>query len=185
MQGRGNAEALEHAVQQAAMIEPNHEVAEPQPAEHIAHRGEHFRFDHGRARPDGVDVTLIELAEPAPGRTVRPPHRLNLVALEEARQLAAVLGHHPRERNREVVAQRQVGFARRFMLTPAQHLEYELGALVAVLSRQGLDVLEGRRFERLEPVAPVHVLHDADDVVAAPDILGEKIAHAARGARLL
>ena len=167
------------------MIEPNHEVAEPEPAEHIADRGADFRFDHRRARPDGVDVTLIELAEPAPGRTVRSPHRLYLVALEEARQLAAVLGHYSRERDREVVAQRQVGFARRLVLAPAQHLEYELRALVAVLPRQGLDVLERRRFERLEPVVPVHVLHDADDVVAAPDILREKIAHAARGARLL
>ena len=96
-----------------------------------------------------------------------------------------MLGDHPRERHREVVAQRQVGFARRLVLAAAQHLEYELGAFVAVLARQGLDVLERRRLERLEPVAPVHVLHDADDVVAAPDIVGEKIAHAARGARLL
>ena len=71
------------------------------------------------------------------------------------------------------------------VLAAAQHLEYELRALVAVLPRQGLDVLEGRRLERLEPVVPVHVRHDADDVVAAPDIVGEKIAHATRGARLL
>ena len=94
VQRRGHAEALEHAAQEAPVIEPNDEVAEPQPTEHIADRGADFGFDHRRSRADGVDVALIELAEPAAGRTVRPPHRLNLVALEEARQLAAVLGHH-------------------------------------------------------------------------------------------
>ena len=53
------------------------------------------------------------------------------------------------------------------------------------LPEQRLDVLERRRLERLEPVALVHVAHDADDVLAAADIVGQKIARAARGLRRL
>ncbi len=116
-----------------------------------------LRLDDRRRRPDRVDVALVELAEPPARRPVRPPHRLNLVALEELRQLAAMLGDDARERHGEVVAQRQVGLARRLVLAAAQHLEDQLVAFFAVLAGQRLDVLERRRLERLEAVAPVDV----------------------------
>ena len=56
---------------------------------------------------------------------------------------------------------------------------------LAVLARQRLDVLERRRLERLEAVAPIHVLDDADDVIATPDVFRKEIPHAAGRASLL
>ncbi len=185
MQLQRNAEALEHAAEQDAVIEADHEVGEAERAQHVAHRRAHLNFDDRRARADRVDVALIELTESAARRAVGAPHRLNLIALEEARQLAAVLGHDARERHRQVVAQGQVCFAGRLVLTSPQDLENQLRAFLAILPRQGLDVLERRRLERLEPISPINGLDDIDDVVAASHILGEKVTHAARGARLL
>ena len=65
------------------------------------------------------------------------------------------------------------------MLAALQDLEDELVALVAVLAEERLDVLEGRRLQRLEAVAFVDVANDADHVLAPADVVGEKIARAA------
>ncbi len=185
VQARRNTEAVQHPAQQTAMIEPDHEVGEPEPLQHVADRGADLDLDNRRARPDGVDVALIELTKPAARRPIRPPHRLNLVALEEPRQLAAMLGDDARQRHRQVVAQRQVRFPGGLVLTTAQDLENQLRALVAVLPRERLDVLERRRFEGLEPIALIDVPDHANHVVPAPYIVGQKITHAARGARLV
>ena len=167
------------------MIEANHEVGEPEPLQHVADRSADLDFDDRRARPDRVDVALIELSKPSARRPIGPPHRLNLVALEEPRQLAAVLGDDARQRHRQVVAQRQVRFPRCLVLTTAQDLENQLRALVAVLPGERLDVLQRRRFERLEAIAPIDVPDHANHVVPAPYIVGQKITHSARGARLV
>ena len=66
-------------------------------------------------------------------------------------------------------------------LPALQDLENQPVALLAVLPHQRLDVLDGGRLERLEAVAPVHVGDHADHVLAPPDVLGEEVAHAARG----
>ena len=92
-----------------------------------------------------------------------------------------MLGDDAGERHRQVVAQRQVGLARRLVLAAAQHLENELVAFFAVLARQRLDVLERRRLQRLEAVAAVDVLDDTDDVFAAAHVLRQEIAHPTRG----
>ena len=57
----------------------------------------------------------------------------------------------------------------------------KLVALLAVLPQQRLDVLDRGRLQRLEAVALVHVLDDADDVLAPPQVGREEVAHAARG----
>ena len=185
LQLRGHAEALEHADQESAMVQPDDEVGKAQCAQHVADRREHLRFDHRRPGSDRVDVALDELAESSPRRTIRAPHRLNLIPLEEPWQFAAVLGNHPRQRYRQVVTQGQIGFARRFMLAAPEDLENQLGAFVAVLAGQRLDVFECRGLQRFEPVAPVHVFDHADHVVALAYLVGEKVTHAARGTRLL
>ena len=164
-----------------AVVQPDHEVLETEPLQHVGDRGAQLGLDDHRSRADGVDVALIELAKPPARRPVRPPHRLDLVALEEPRQLPAMLGDDAGQRHREVVAQREVGFARRLVLAAAQHLENELVAFFAVLARQRLDVLERRRLERLEAVAAVDVFDDTDDVFAAAHVLREEIAHPTRG----
>jgi hypothetical protein len=181
VQFRGHARRLEQPGQQAPMIDPDDEVGEPEPLQHVRHRGTQLGFHHHRFRSDGVDVALIELAEPAARRPIGAPHRLNLIPLEEPRQLAPMLGHHPCQRHRQVVAQRQIGLAGRLVLAAAQHLENQLVAFFAVLAGEGLDVLERRRFERLEAVAPVGLLDDGDDVFAAANVLREKVPHPARG----
>ena len=48
------------------------------------------------------------------------------------------------------------------------------------LPEQRLEVLDRRRLERLEPVALVDALDDADDVLAAPHVFRQEVAHAAR-----
>jgi hypothetical protein len=93
-----------------------------------------------------------------------------------------MLGDDARERHRQVVAQRQIRFPGRFVLAAPQYFEDQLVAFFSVLSGQRLDVLERRRLERLETVAAVDVADDPDDMLAAADILGKKIAHAPGGA---
>ena len=143
-----------------------------------------FDLDHQRTRSDGIDVALVELTKPAARRTVGAPDRLNLVALEEPAQRATMLGDDPRQRHGQVVAQRQIRFTRRLVLAAAKHFENQLRALVAVLAGERLDVLERGCFERLEAIAPIHVLDDADHVAAAAHVAGQEIAHAARGGRI-
>jgi len=67
------------------------------------------------------------------------------------------------------------------VLTALEDLEDELIALFPVLPHQRLEVLDGRCLERLESVALVDATDDADDVLATPDVLGEVVAHPARG----
>ena len=175
-----HSERLQHAAQQTAMVDANDEVGEPELPQHVAHGATDFRLDNRRGRADGVDVALIELTEAAARRPVGAPDRLDLIALEEPRQLAAMLGDHPRERHRQVVAQGQVGLARGLVLAAAEHFENELVAFFPVLAGQRLDVLEGRSLERLEPVPAIGPLDDADHECSATDVVGEEVAHAAR-----
>ena len=65
--------------------------SKPSLRQHLADRREEFRLDDRRRRSDRVDVALIELAEPSARRPVRAPDRLNLIALEELRQLVLIL----------------------------------------------------------------------------------------------
>ena len=132
----------------------------------------------GDVEPDRVDVALVELAEASARRPIGAPHRLDLIALEEPRQLVLILRDDARERHGEVVAQRQIRLAARLVLAALEDLENELVALLAVLAEQRLDVLERRRLERLEAVALVDIAHHADHMFPAPDVVGEEVAGA-------
>jgi hypothetical protein len=149
-------EGLQQAGQHAAGVEREAEAADPQPGEHVIHRGDDLRVGQRRGGAEGVHVALGELAVPAPARPVRAPDRPDRVALVRDRQLAAVRGGHPRQRHRVVVTQRQVGLAGALVLATAQDLEDQLVALVAVLAEQHVQPLEGRRDQRLEPVPGEH-----------------------------
>src|SRR5204863_4005451 len=126
-----------------------------------------------------------KLAEASARRAIRAPDRLNLISLEELRQLSAVLGNDPRKRNGEVVAQRQIGLPGRLVLAPPKDFEDQPVAFLAVLAGERLDVLERRRFEWLEAIALVHRRDDANHVLAPADVFGQEIAHAARRPGLL
>src|SRR5262249_4918481 len=97
--------------------------------------------------------------------------------------LRLVMGDDARQRHRQVVAQRQIGLAARLVLAALEDLENELVALLAVLAEQGLQVLDRWRLERLEAVAFVDTLDDADDVLPPPGVLGQEVAHPARWLR--
>ena len=175
------AGGAQHPVEQRAMVEADGEIRESQCGQRLAGGSAELGLDQQRRRADGVDVALVELAEPAARGAIGAPHRLDLVALEELRQRRAVLGHHARERHGQVVAQRQVGLARGGVLAALEDLEDELIALVAVLAEQRLDVLDSRRLERLEAVALVDALDDVDDEGAAAEVGRQEVAHPARG----
>ena len=168
------------AVEHATVIQLDNEVAEAERRQHLADRAEDVGFDHGRRRADGVDVALVELAKPAARRTIRAPHRLNLIALEELRQLVLILRDDARQRHGQIVPKREIGLAARLVLAAFQNLEDELVALLAVLANQRLDVLEGRRLQRLEPVAFVDIADDSDHVLPASNVAGKEIARTAR-----
>ncbi len=180
VQARGHAARVQQRAQHTAMVQPERVLGEAEPGQHVACRPQEFRLHHHRPGPDGVHVALVELAEAALLRAIGAPHRLDLVPLEELRQLRAVLGHDPRERHRQVVAQGEVGLPRLRALAALEDLEDEAVALFAVLAEERLDVLDGRRLDGLEPVALVHVGDDADDVSAPPHVGGQEVAHAAR-----
>jgi hypothetical protein len=93
---------------------------------------------------------------------------------------SCVLGDDARERDRQIVPQREIRLAARLVLPAAQDLEDEPVAFFAVLAEQRLDVLEGRRFERLEALALVDLAHDAHHVLAAADLVRQKIARVPR-----
>ena len=154
MQRRIDAGCVQESRQHPPVIQPDREIAKAQRDQHVADRGAQLGLDHHRARTDRIHVALVELAEAAARRPIGAPHGLNLIPLEELRQLAAILGDNACERHRQIVTKRKIGFPGRFMLAAAEHLENQLVAFFAVLPRERLDVLQRRRLERLEAVPP-------------------------------
>src|SRR5207247_6837885 len=136
------AGGLQNRDEQLAVIEPDDEILEAEPLKHLADGREDLHFDQQRRRADRVDVALIELAKSPARWTVRAPDRLDLIPLEESRQLVLVLRHDARERHGQVVAQREVRVAGVLVLAALQDLENQLVAFLAVLAEQRLDVLE-------------------------------------------
>src|SRR5262249_52055131 len=165
MQTRRHLEAVEQGTQELPVIQSDPEVAESECVQYLGDGDQDLRLDDWRRRSDRVDVALIELAKAAARRAIGAPHRLNLIPLEELRQLVLVLCNDARERDGEVVAQREVGLAGVLVLAALENFENELVAFFAVLAEQRLDVLECRRLEGLEAVALVDVADDADHVL--------------------
>ena len=143
---RRRQRASSSAVSTRAMVQPDRRSRRSRAARSTSLTAAHSSASTtGERGADRVDVALVELAEAAPRGPVGAPHRLDLVALEELRQLAAVLGDDARERHRQVVAQREVGLARSASCSPRfRILKISLVAFLAVLADQRLDVLDGR-----------------------------------------
>ena len=121
MLGGRKARLLENARQQASMVQPYDEILKPQPRHHFADGAEKLRLDDERRRANRIDIALEELAEAPPRGSIGAPDGLNLIPLEELRQLVLVLGDDARERNRQVVAQREIRLAARFVLAALQN----------------------------------------------------------------
>src|SRR5262245_41650296 len=104
---------------------------------------------------------------------------LNLVALPESGQRALILRHDTSQRNREIVSQREVGVAARFVLSALQGLEGEPVALLAVRPKQRRDVIERRGLDRIEAVPHVHLPYDPNDIFTTADVVRQEVAGAA------
>ncbi|WP_346041445.1 hypothetical protein [Actinomadura chokoriensis] len=61
------------------------------------------------------------------------------------------------------------------MFTAPEDLEDQLVALVAVLAGQGLQPLERRRLQRLEPVPLEHPANLREDMLTGTQCTGEKV----------
>ena len=64
------------------------------------------------------------------------------------------------------------------MLAAAEDLEDQLVALVAVLAREGLHALEGRRLQRLEPIPLEDVADRREYVLPYPQVARQEIPRA-------
>ncbi len=183
MERSGNPGSSKKAGEQLTMIETYDEIVESEPLQHFVHRRQQLNLHRERRRANGVDIALIELAEPPARRTVRTPDRLYLVSLEKARQLVLILRNYARQRNSQVVPEGQIGLPPALVLAAPQNLEDQLVAFVAVLAQQRLDVLERRRLEWLEAVALVHLADDTNDVLPAADVGRQEVSRASRWLR--
>ena len=188
-----DARRVQDRAQQIAVVQANREVGEAEREQRLARGRADLGLDHRRRRAEDVHVALVELAEAAARRPVGAPHRLDLVALEEARQVA-VLGDDARERHRQVVAQRQVGELALLvgalgrpvegtlqLRAALEDAEDQLVALLAVLAEERLEVLDCRGLERLEAEALVDRGNRLDHEAPAADVAGQEVAHPARG----
>ena len=153
---RGQSRGVQQSVQHDAMIEPQRKSLKTKARQDLTDRDDEFGLHDRRGGTDRIDIALIELAEPSARGTIGAPHRLDLIPLEELRQLVLILRDDSRERHGQIVPQREIGLTAAFMLATLENLENELVAFFAVLPQERLDVLERRRFERLEPVPLVH-----------------------------
>ena len=168
---RRNARRLEQRRQHPPVVQPDGEIVEPECRQDLADGAEDVCVDDRRRRSHRVDVALIELPETPARGPIRAPHGLNLVALEQPGQLVPILRDDPCQRHRQIVAKREVRLAARLVLAALQNLENELVAFIAVLADERLDILERRRFQRLEPIAFVDADHHAHHVFPASNVV--------------
>src|SRR5688572_23118675 len=129
------------------MIDPHTKVIETKPRQYFTRGCADLRFDNHRTRPKHIDVALVKLAKPSTRGPIRAPNRLDLITLKKLRQLVAILRHHTRQRNRQVVTQSKIGFASSFMYAALEYFEDQLVSFFAILAHQRFDVFRGRRFQ--------------------------------------
>src|SRR5262249_21810074 len=155
----------QQAAEHASVVQTHRQVRESQFDKNLRHSAENLGFDRRSSRAHDIEIALIELSKASACRTVGSPYRLNLVSLEEFRQLVLILRDDARQRDCQVIPQRKVRFTALFVLTSLQDLENELVAFFSVLAEQRLDVFKRRCLQRLEPVALVHTTDHIDHVL--------------------
>ncbi len=172
---RRHCQRLEQARQHPPRVELDGELRQLQRGEYVVLRAQRLGIRQQRRRAQRVQVALGELAVPVLAGTVGSPHGADHVPLVRRGQLAAVSGHDPRQRHRQVIPQRKVGLARCLVLAAPEDLENQLVAFVAVLAQQHIESLEGRRLQRLVAVAAEHVADDREGMLALVHLRGEEV----------
>ena len=107
--GSSSPADLHDAVQHLAIVDADRVVAarDPRRLQRLAQHRAHLGVRRDGRRPHGVRIALVELPEPPRPRLLVAPDRPHLVPPVRRRQRHPVLRIHPRQRRRQVVAQRQ------------------------------------------------------------------------------
>src|SRR6185369_9308622 len=161
-----------YARKRLSMIKPDAKIFEAQAHEHVSRSRADFRFNQHRCRPENVDVALIKLPKASPRWTISTPHWLNLITLEELRKFISIFSHNTRQRYRQVVAEREIGFTASLVYATLQYFEDQLIPFFAILPHQRFNIFSSRRFERLEAVSLEHVFNYTNDVFAPANVFG-------------
>src|ERR1041385_5650103 len=116
------------------MVDASREIVEAERNQRITCGSDQLDLNDHRARAEHIDVALIELAEAPTCRTIGAPNRLNLIALEEFRQLVLILRDNARERHSQVITQSEISLAGFFMFAAFQNFEDELIAFFTIFA---------------------------------------------------
>ena len=118
-------------------------ITKPQSLKNLRASSQHFCLDNLAAGADDIQIALVELAVAPLGRPIGAVDGLNLVALKETGQFAAVFGHHTRQRHGEIIAHtgianavfcRAIGQGRGQLVTPFQDAKDQLVAFFAIFT---------------------------------------------------
>ena len=172
------------------MVQLDGEISEAELFENLRDGCKHVSFGEEAVGSGDVHIALIEFTKAAPAGPVSPPHRLDLISLEESGEVS-VLCDDPGERNRQVVAQAEVGelalgdlvlFEGSFQrISSVQDAVEKLVALRAVFAKQGGEVLNARGLDWCKTVELIDLADHIDDIAPAQQFPGEEISHAAWG----
>src|SRR4029450_7954438 len=129
------------------MSEGDTHITKAQIYQHLTDSVDYLCFSKQGGGASDVHITLIELSKTSFGRAVSSPHWLDLVALEEAGELMAVLRGPPPHRYGEIVTQAQfceVGDGYLVLrqdpaqpLATVQDTVQQLIALITILTEEG------------------------------------------------
>ena len=100
----GDSEMGDERSQNAAVVDPDAAIFEPECRERRRGRGDQLDLGERRSLTDDVDVALDELAKPALLGPLSPPHWCDLNRAENLRQLRLMRRVEPRERHRQIEA---------------------------------------------------------------------------------
>ncbi len=172
-----NADALHQAVEHLSIAHFD-DVFAPEPQRLHGVGGEHADLGVGGdvVRPNRVSIELGELAETAGSRLLVAPHGADCVAPEGQGELLFLqsLRHVAGERCGEVVAQRQP------LLVLVLEREHTLvgPVLVGQELAERIGVLDGRRLQRLETIALVHLPDRVQHALRRADVLRRRVEKA-------
>jgi len=114
-------------------------------------------------------------------RTVEPPCQLNLIALERPLQFG-ILRHYPHQRKGQVIAQRDGRFGGLFLPAPRPLDLINLLVVFRRFPRENLQILDGRRLERLKTITAVSLFNRLKNAATGKEFSRQKITSAAKGA---
>ena len=175
---RRRADRLHHAVEHLATVDLDHVVA-ARDAERLQRVGrQHADLGVGGdvVGADRVGVELGELAEAAGAGLLVAPHGADGVAAEGLGQPVEVLGDVAGERRGQVVAQ-----AHPLLVLVLEREHAGVGpVLVGQELAERIGVLDGRRLQRLEAVALVHLANGGQHAAGRAHVVRRRVLEAFR-----